>query len=141
MENQTKIEEVTTRVTKATPPVQTEHPQKVFEKKKVIFRSYQIVWYILGVIEFLLLFRFILKMIGANPLSGFTKLIYNLSNPLALPFSGVIGPTTSGVSVFEWSTAIAALVYLLIAYGIIKLFEFIKPVSPDEVEKEVDSGL
>ncbi len=119
--------------------VQTEHPQKVFEKKKVIFRSYQIIWYILGIIEFLLAFRIILKMIGANPFSGFTNLIYNLSNPLALPFSGVVGSTVSGAFVFEWSSAIAALVYLLLAYGIIKLFEFVKPVSPHEVEKEVDS--
>ncbi len=121
------------------PPIQTEHPQKVFEKKKVIFRSYQIIWYILGIIEILLIFRFLLKMIGANPFSGFTNLIYTLSNPLALPFTGVVGPMVSGVSVFEWSTVIAGIVYLLLAYGIVQLFQFIKPVTPSEVEKEVDS--
>ena len=122
------------------PPVQTEHPQKVFEKKKVIFRSYQIIWYILGIIEILLIFRFLLKMIGANPFSGFTNLIYTLSNPLALPFIGVVSPMVSGTSVFEWSTVIAGMVYLLLAYGIVQLFQFIKPVTPDEVNKEVDSN-
>ncbi len=122
------------------PPVQTEHLQKVFQKKKVIFRSYQIIWYILGIIEVLLIFRFLLKMIGANPFSGFTNLIYNLSNPLALPFIGVVSPMVSGTSVFEWSTVIAGIVYLLFSYGIIQLFQFIKPVTPDEVEKEVDSN-
>ncbi len=150
MADETNIEEITTvenpspakvvrKVSRVIPsPVQTEHPQKVFEKKKIIFRSYQIIWYILGIIEFLLVFRFILKMIGANPLSGFTDLIYTLSNPLALPFTGVVAPMVSGVSVFEWSTMIAGIVYLLLAYGIVQLFQFIKPVTPDEVNKEVD---
>ena len=150
MDDQTR-EEITTvekslpgqvvrKISRVTPSaVQTEHPQKVFEKKKAIFRSYQIIWYILGIIEILLLFRFLLKMIGANPYSGFTNLIYTLSNPLALPFIGVVSPMVSGTSVFEWSTAIAALVYLLLAYGIAQLFQFIKPVTPNEVEKEVDS--
>jgi len=122
-----------------TPSVQTEHPQKVFQKKKVIFRSYQIIWYILGVIEALLVFRFLLKMIGANSYSGFTSFIYTLSNPLAVPFVGVVRPMVNGASIFEFSTAIAALVYLLLAYGIVQLFQFIKPVTPNEVEKEVDS--
>src|SRR5258708_32834705 len=100
MLDETKVEEISVEkpspahvvrkvIRVSPPPVQTEHPQKVFEKKKVIFRSYQIIWYVLGVMEFLLVFRFVLKMIGANPFSGFTSLIYNLSNPLALPFSGV----------------------------------------------------
>lgn len=150
-QSQTTQEQVTTvsrsapaQVTQTTktvtpPPVQTEHPQKVFEKKKVIFRSYQVIWYILGMIEILLVFRFLLKMIGANSYSGFASLIYTMSNPLALPFSGVVAPMTSGTSIFEWSTAIAGFVYLLLAYGIVQLFQLIKPVTPSEVEKEVDS--
>ncbi|MBI4039119.1 YggT family protein [Candidatus Daviesbacteria bacterium] len=151
MEDQTR-EEITTveksspgqvvrKISRVTPsPIQTEHPQKVFQKKKVIFRSYQIIWYILSIIEVLLIFRFLLKMIGANPFSGFTNLIYSLSNPLALPFIGVVSPMASGTSIFEWSTVIAGIVYLLLAYGIVQLFQFIKPITPDEVDKEVDSN-
>ncbi len=120
-------------------PVQTEHPQKVFEKKKVIFRSYQIIWYILGIVEVLLTFRFVLKIIGANPGSPFTNLIYTLSAPLAQPFVGVVRPAAAGGAYFEWTTIIAALVYLLLAYGLVHLFQFVKPVTPKEVEREVDS--
>ncbi len=119
------------------PPVQTEHPQKVFEKKKVIFRTYQVIWYILGLIEVVLAFRIFLRMSGAYP-SGFTNLIYSLSAPFALPFRGVL-KTTDEVGVVEWSTFIAMLVYLLLAYGLVQLLQFIKPVTPQEVEKEVDS--
>lgn len=147
--DQTKVEEITTveksapaqvvrKVTKvATPPIQTEHPQKVFEKKKVIFRTYQVIWYILGVIEVLLAFRIFLRMSGAYP-SEFTNLIYFLSAPLAVPFRGIIKTTNEG-AVIEWSTLVAMVVYILLAYGLVKLLQFIKPVTPQEVEKEVDS--
>ena len=147
-DTQTETQEITTvsnpkQVLKTTkviaPDVKTETPQKVFEKKKAIFRTYQVVWYILAVIEILLGFRVILKALGANPLSGFTDLVYALSDPLALPFSGILKVTVSGNSVFEWSTFIAAIVYALIAYGIVYLIQIVKPVTPHEVDQEVDN--
>lgn len=130
---------VTKKTKRVEPQVHTEHPQVVFQKKKVIFRTYQIVWYILGVIEVLLAFRITLKALGANPFSGFTNLIYALSDPLALPFQGILRTTVSQGSVFEWSTIIAAIVYILIASGIVYLIQFFKPVTPQEVEETVDS--
>lgn len=148
---ETETQEVTTvseasptRVVKTTkqvtPSVQTEHPQKVFEKKKAIFRTHQIIWYILGVVELLLAFRMTLKALGANPFSAFTSLIYTVSDPLALPFSGILGVTaTSQGNFFEWSTIIAAVVYALIAFGLVELMQLIKPVSKEEVEQTVDS--
>lgn len=151
MAEQVETEEVTTvseasptRVVKTTkqvtPPVQMEHPQRAFEKKKVIFRTYQIVWYILTVVEILLGFRMTLKALGANPFSGFTSLIYTLSDPLALPFRGIFGITaTPQGNFFEWSTLVAAVVYALVAYGLVELMQFIKPVSKEEVEQTVDS--
>lgn len=151
MANETEKQEVTTvseipqtqviKTTKqVTPPVGTEPPQKVFQKKKVLFRTYQIVWYILGVIEVLLAFRMALKALGANPLSGFTSLVYAVSDPFALPFYGIFRITVAPQgSVFEWSTLVAALVYLLVAYGIVQLMQMAKPVSKEEVEQTVDN--
>lgn len=135
---QTKTQEVTTK--QVTQPAQIEHPQKALQKKKVIFRTYQIIWYILGIVEILLAFRLALKALGANPLSGFTSLIYALSDPLALPFSGIFGITaTPQGNFFEWSTLVAAVVYALIAYGLVELMQLIKPISKEEVEQTVDS--
>lgn len=153
MQEDTKVEEeVTTvshsepaevvRTTKTvTPPlVQTEHPQKVYTKKKVIFRTYQVIWYILGFVETLLIFRVLLKMLGANAGSGFVRLIYGFTDPLAVPFRGIfqISFTPDG-SVFEWSTLVAMLVYALIAYGIIQLMQLAKPTTPEEVHQKVDN--
>lgn len=123
----------------ATAPVATptEAPQTAYNKKKAIFRMYQVIWYVLGVVEVLLGFRFVLKALGANPASGFTDLIYSLSNPLVQPFRGIFPTAVAEGSVFEWSTIVAAIVYLLVAYGLVKLFQLVKPTTPQEVEEKV----
>lgn len=120
------------------PVVETEPPQQMFEKKKHIFLADQIIWYVLGIIEVLLAFRFVFKFIGANPFSGFVNLVYSLSDPLAIPFSGIIRATVSGFSVFEWSTIIAAIVYWIIAWGLVALFQLMNPATPEKVEKTLD---
>lgn len=130
----------TTRTVEPTSQVRVEHPQRVYAKKKVIFRSNQIIWYILGLIEILLGFRITLLALGANPSSGFTSLIYTITAPLAVPFQGIlrtsVEPSTGAV--FEWSSIVAAIVYALIAVGIAQLMQFMKPVSPQEVSEAVD---
>lgn len=118
------------------PQAKGEAPQGVYETKKVILRSNQIIWYILGLIEVLLLFRVFLKALGANPFVGFTSLIYFLTTPLAVPFSGILGVTTTGNSMIEWSTLIAAIVYLCIAWGLVYLFDLIYPITPSDVEAQ-----
>jgi uncharacterized protein YggT (Ycf19 family) len=149
MDEITQKEEVTTvsstpeRVVKTTtvaPVVKTEHPQKVYEKKKVIFRAYQVIWYILAVIEVLLIFRVTLKALAANPNSGFASLVYAITDPLALPFQGILRTSVTSGSVFEWSTIIAAIVYALVAIGLVELFQFLRPVDPHEVSEVVDKA-
>jgi hypothetical protein len=129
----------TTR-TVATPPIQTGHPQKVYETKKTIFRTYQIIWYVLALFEILLTFRVVLKMLGANISSPFVNLIYAISDPLALPFSGIFRVTyiTTG-AYFEWSTLVGMVVYLLIAYGLVHLMQLVKPTTPQEVNEKVEN--
>lgn len=119
--------------------VKTESPQKVYQTKKVIFRTYQVIWYILGIIEVVLAFRIVLKLLGANTQSGFTSLIYGISSPLASPFAGILAITGISDMVLEWSTLIAMAVYAIIAYGIVALFQLVKPTNPEEVEQTVDN--
>ncbi len=116
------------------PQVKGEPPQKVYETKKAIFRYNQIIWYILGLIEVLLAFRFVLKLLGANQFVGFTSFIYTLSGPLAAPFNGILGVSAAGNSLGEWSTIIAAVVYLVVAWGLVYLLDLIYPISPKDVE-------
>lgn len=137
-QSETTVTETTTE-TPNVPVTPGEHPQKTYTTKKRIFRAYQAIWYILGVVEVLLAFRVGLKALGANSGSGFTDLIYTLSNPLALPFRGIFQTDVVEGSVFEWSTIVAGLVYTIIAWGLVKLFQLIKPTNPQEVERTVNS--
>ncbi len=98
-----------------------------------LFVARNMVYYILGVLELLLAFRFIFKLLGANPGSGFVSFIYSLSGVFLSPFQGIFrSVVTKGIearAVFEPATLIAMAVYALAAYGIAKLME-IKKTSP-----------
>jgi len=108
------------------------------EGVKPLYRGTQIVWYIFSIVEVILIFRFILKLIAANPGAGFTQFVYNISYPLAAPFLYVVrSPQVSG-SVIEWSTLLALLVYWIVAWGIIRLFVMAKPVSRMEAHEKLE---
>jgi len=83
------------------------------------------VWYVLGVIEIMLAFRFVLKLLGANPNSGFVDFIYSVTHALTAPFDSIFGVTSAKAgdvqSVFEPSILVAMAVYALVAWGIVKL--------------------
>ncbi len=113
--------------------------QKAYQKKKAIFRFHQIIWYILGVIEVLLAFRILFKLLAANPASPFVNMIYNFSEPFAQPFAGIFGITAAQGSVIEWSTFVAMAVYAIVAYGIVKLLLIGKPTDRVEVSQNVDN--
>jgi len=99
---------------------------------KPIYHGTQIVWYILGIIEILLAFRFVLKLTGANPGAGFTNFIYSVTSFLAEPFIAVFRVSRIEGSIFEWTTILAGIVYWIIAIGIIRLFMMNKTVSTPE---------
>lgn len=136
----TPVQVTQTTKTVTPPPVQTEHPQKIYNKKKAIFRTYQVIWYILAVTEILLTIRMLFKMLGANINSPFANLIYIITDPLAGPFRGIFGVSMSQEgATLEWSTFVAMIIYALVAFALVQLMQFIKPTNPQEVEQKVDN--
>ena len=105
---------------------------------KPLYKGTQIVWYILGILEFLLAFRFVLRLLGANPAAGFASFIYAITYPFAVPFLGVFGQTQAAGVVVEWTTLLAMLVYFFIAWAIVKLFLISKTVSTPEAAQKLD---
>jgi hypothetical protein len=88
----------------------------------------RIIWYIVGVLEVLLAFRFVLALLGANSSNGFANFIYNVSHPFVAPFFSLFGYKLHyGVSHFEVDTLVAMLVYVIIAWGIVKLVTISQP--------------
>ncbi len=99
---------------------------------KPLYRGTQIVWYLLGLLEILLVFRFLLKLFGANADAGFTSFVYGITYIFTTPFLSVFSVSKVVGSVFEWTTLLAMFVYWIIAIGIIKLFLIGKTVSTPE---------
>ncbi len=108
-------------------------------RTRPLYRGTQVVWYILGLLEALMAFRFVLKLLGANPGAGFTTFIYGVTYPFVAPFLSVFRVTrvVEG-SVFEWTTLLAMFVYWLIALAVIKLFLMSRSVSTPEAAVKLD---
>ena len=107
-------------------------------RTKPLYRGTQIVWYVLGVIEILLAFRFVLKLLGANPAAGFTSFIYGLSKVFAAPFLNVFRITNVSGSIFEWTTILSMVVYWMVALGIIRIFLMSRTVSTPEAAAKLN---
>ena len=105
---------------------------------KPLYRGTQIAWYIFYVIEALLLFRFLLRLLAANPNAGFTQFIYAISGVFVAPFRYVFRATAVGGSAFEWSTLLAMLVYWVLVWGIIRLIVMGKPVTQGEAHAKLE---
>ncbi len=84
-------------------------------------RLTQIVYLVFGVIEALILIRFILKLLAANPAAAFTNFVYQLSGPFVAPFQGVFPSPATDASVFELSSALAIIIYMLLAALIVRI--------------------
>jgi YggT family protein len=81
----------------------------------------QIIWAILGLLEILLGLRFALKVIAANPNSGFAVFIYGITKPFLAPFTALVGTPKSGGMIFEVTTLIAMAVYALLFWGVVSV--------------------
>lgn len=106
---------------------------------KPLYRGTQVVWYILGFIEILLLFRVFLKLFAANSGAGFSKFIYGITHIFAAPFINVFRITYVDGSIFEWTTLLAMFVYWIVALGIIKMFLMSKTVSTPEAAVKMNN--
>lgn len=92
------------------------------------YRITRVIWFVFSLFELLLLFRFLLKLIGANASAGFTSFIYQLTEGPVSPFVNVINPTSIGGGVIEWGALLAIAVYWIFATAIVELIAVARPV-------------
>lgn len=104
---------------------------------KPLYKGTQIVWYVLGLLEFLLGFRFAFKLLGASPNAGFVNFVYSLTQIFVMPFSGIFPRAAAGGVAFEWASLLAMLVYFFVAWAVVKLFLISKTVSTPEAAEHL----
>ena len=93
-------------------------PKSNRDQRLFTFKATYVIWLLLVMLEGLLALRIGLKLIGANPDSGFAVLIYNFSNIFLFPFAGLTPSYTAGAMVLEVSSFIAMVVYALVFWAI-----------------------
>ncbi|MBX9809936.1 YggT family protein [Candidatus Gracilibacteria bacterium] len=105
---------------------------------KPLYRGTQIIWYIVSIVEILLIFRVFLKATSANANAPFTSFIYEVTNPIASPFLRVFSTTQVEGAIIEWTTILAMFVYWILALGIINLLLMGKTISTLEASEKLD---
>ena len=81
-----------------------------------------VVYIILGIGVGLIVIRVILKALAANTGAGFTRFVYGITDPLVAPFQGIFATRHAGTGgIFEFSSIVAIVVYVLVAWAIVRL--------------------
>ena len=114
----------------------TELVEQVKVKASSTQKIEYIAYYLLGALEILLVFRLVLRFMGAGATSAFVRMIYSLSSIFVMPFEGIfrrgVADGIETTAVFEPATVVAIVVYALLVWGIVK---FIR-ISSGERQEE-----
>jgi YGGT family len=99
----------------------------------------RVVMFVFGVIELLILVRFVLLLVGANVQSGFVQWIHQMAGIFMAPFVAILGTQTVNGAVFEWAALVAIAVYAIAAWLIVAAIGALTPHRrPDMVETVAD---
>ena len=118
-------ETITTQKDATNPTVNTRGRREATSSQTVEY----LVYFLFGILEALLVFRLIFKLTGASLSSAFVGLIYGLTGIFILPFEGIFrrgfAQGVETTSVLEPSTLVAIIVYVVLAWGIVKLLRIL----------------
>jgi hypothetical protein len=84
-----------------------------------------VIYSLLGVLDALLVIRFALKLLAANPSAQFTSFVYGSTELFVAPFYGVFPTPALNNNVLELSTLLAIAVYGLLAWLIAHLVKVV----------------
>jgi YGGT family len=84
-------------------------------------RAEQAVWLVTGVVDALIVIRFVFKLLAASSQASFVTFIYNLTQIFVAPFHGIFNTAANGRNVFEPESLVAIVIYSLIGWGLASL--------------------
>jgi hypothetical protein len=90
-------------------------------RRGIAYKVSQAIYLIFGIVEALIIIRFVLRLLGANAEAGFASFIYRASTPLVAPFVGLFATPQVNGMVLELEALVAIVVYGLVAWGLAKL--------------------
>lgn len=100
----------------------------------IVDRIAQIAWFLLAVVEAVLVLRFGLRLLGATAATPFANFIYVISDFFLYPFRYIAPAAYVAGATLEWMTLIAMFVYWLAATLAVNLVYLARPLPPAERE-------
>jgi len=98
----------------------------------------RVIWFVFGVIEVFIAFRFLFMLFGANAEAGFVKMIYGVSGIFMAPFIAIFSTQEAAGVTFEWSALVAIAVYAVIGWGLVALIRAVSPRDHAETVERVE---
>lgn len=92
-----------------------------------MLQLHKFVYYIVGILQSLIVFRFVLKILGATPSNEIVNFIYDITQPFVAPFIGIIPPYTNGNLTIEWSIVFALMFYSFVGFVVGEFFKILSP--------------
>jgi len=119
----------------------TEHEQGR-EQRVATFKATQMIWLLLGILEAVIALRVVFKLIAVNAANPFATLLYNVTHLFVAPFASLTSAPAVGGMVLEISSILAMIVYLLIAWALVRIVDvlFYRPRGRVSVRQMVVSG-
>ena len=90
-------------------------------RRGAVVKLIDAIYLLFGILEILLLVRFLLKAFAANAQAEFAAFVYNITAPFLVPFAGLFGTPQAGANVLEVHTIVALIVYALVAWVIARV--------------------
>jgi hypothetical protein len=99
-------------------------------RREAAYSITQLLWLLFGILEGLIVLRFLLKLIAANPANPFADLVYQVTDIFLWPFYGLTEtPSVDGI-VLEIPSVIALIVYAFISWVLVKIVWLLLYRSP-----------
>jgi uncharacterized protein YggT (Ycf19 family) len=95
--------------------------------------------FVFGVIELLILIRFLLELFAANTQSAFVQWVDQLSGIFMAPFGAIFGTQAINGATFDWSALVAIAVYALAAWLIVALIRVVTPGNSSQTVETVET--
>lgn len=102
----------------------TQVPTETETKDAQSDRGNDWVWYVVGIIDLLLLLRIIFHLFGARS-AGFSDFLYTITGPFVAPFRGIFASPSVEGSYFDTASLVAIVIYALIGWLIVGLINLI----------------
>lgn len=91
------------------------------------------IWYIVGIIDFLLAARLVFNLLGARSV-GFASFLYSITGPFVAPFRGIFSNSTAGGSYFDMASLVAIVAYIALGWVVSRLIDLVtSPTNSNKV--------